>query len=126
MSYVNSQDRAPPAFAEATAKKPCRVGNLPKARRSFSEAGLPTILIRPDIFDIAWQIGPAAPIRLVPARLDISLEAGVGPITRGGAMAVLDGVDMDIINVHVVIAGISDSVFPESLLPDAPTPLAAL
>jgi hypothetical protein len=24
--------------------QPCRVGNLPKARRSFSEAGLPTIL----------------------------------------------------------------------------------
>lgn len=51
------------------------------------------------------------------------MEGGVGPIGHPGDMAMLEGVDMDVIHMAAVILLIPDQVSPIMALPDSLPPV---
>ena len=68
---------------------------------------------------IAGQLGPAAPVALVPSHLHVPGEAAPRPLGRPGDQAVLDGVEMYVVHVQAEVPHVADRVLPEAWLPDA-------
>jgi hypothetical protein len=72
----------------------------------------------------SFDVEVAAPIALVPAFFEIPMETGPRPIYRQLYEAVLDRVNVDVIQVHYEVTPVFDRVFPESLFPHGAVSLA--
>jgi len=59
----------------------------------------------------------SAPICMIKALFDVTMECRVPPSTRGLHESMLDRVEMDILNVPDEVFFISDLMLPEPMLP---------
>lgn len=63
-------------------------------------------------------LGPTGPVSRQQAAPHIAMKAGKLPVTHALDQAMLQGVDMDVIDMCGEISLIADQVLPESSLPD--------
>jgi hypothetical protein len=83
-----------------------------------SGTGVPDLLL---FAGIAWEFGDACacgPVDGVVACGYVAMEARPRPIARPRDMAVLDGVEMDVVEVRFEIGFIANRMFPKAALPD--------
>lgn len=66
------------------------------------------------------QAGMAGPIGWIDTVFDKAMKARMGPIRHTGDVSVFDRVVMNVIAVDIEILLITDRMFPEPALPDAP------
>ena len=67
-----------------------------------------------------------APVRSELASFDIAMKTAMRPIDYTGDVPVLDGVEMNVIDMPIEISFIANGVLPVAALPDAFLPLGNL
>jgi hypothetical protein len=78
-----------------------------------------TLLSGFEVFEVGWTF-EATPLLFVDASLDELMEGGVWVFARTACEVVFDGIEVNVVGVACEFVVISDLVFPEAALPDAP------